>query len=162
MAEKITDLSTGKEVVMLSIYDISRAIGADAVIIDSWRKNDEIVTPPAKFEFQNRSFWNSDDIEAWKALWDNHIAKGLEKSYSRRQLIDLVIAEAKETERFARRSYNRSPSYPKMKAREKVVVLEGLWRFVVGMGNYIEVPKEKRDEYNSLLRLAKGHLNMQQ
>lgn len=162
MSEKMKDLATGEEITLYEMYDVASAIGADSQILRSWMKDSKVKTPAPAWEFNGRPFWRADSLEGWKTLWDNHIAEGLQKAWNKAQLIDLVIAEAKEVERFARYSYNRSRSYPVMEARQKVIALQALWRWVAELGgSQIKPPKAKVDEYRELLKAAKTHLNME-
>lgn len=162
MSERIKDLKTGKEVVMLSLYDVANQVGADNQLLHEWHKSEEVETPAPAWEYSGRPHWKQDSLPAWKTLWENHIAAGLDTAFTKRELIDLALASAKETERFARYSYSRSRSYPKMEARQKVIALQHLWNFVIDLGGRsIAPPKAKVDEYRELLRAAKSHLNME-
>jgi hypothetical protein len=162
MSEKMKDLASGKEITLYELRDVSSLIGADNQILRNWVKDVKVKTPSAAWEFNGRLLWAEDSIKDWKELWDNHIQESLNQEYSKAKLIDLVIAEAVGVERFARYSYNRSRSYPVMEARQKVMNLQALWRFVADLGGaQVKPPKAKVDEYRELLKLAKSHLNME-
>lgn len=153
--------SSNEPIKLMALYDISSALDVSSRQLRDWIDNDEIVTPAPEFRTNSTDYWTPDSLPLWKVLVDKENERIASMSWTKEQLLDLLIEKARQTERVAHNAYSRGRGqYSLSGARLKVVELEGQIEFVTWLGERGLRPAEKREELLKLLRSAKQALNL--
>lgn len=158
--KNLTD-SSSAPIKLMALYDISSELDVSSSQLRKWIEDDEIVTPAPNFMTNSTEYWTPDSLPLWKELVDKENERVASMSWTKEQLLDLLIQKAKLTERIAKSAYNRGRGdYSLSGARLKVVELEGQIEFVTWIGERGLRPAAKREELLVLLRSAKQQLNL--
>lgn len=164
---KNLDSDQPKEIQLLQEYEVASKVRISPQRLRHWIQSSEMDTPKPSFKIGGTSYWTVDTLEAWKVLSDNYFAQRQSKSFTRAELVDFLLAQAKELELSASRAYRRSRYNSIGSVRERITKLEGVYEFVAKLGysedmDFYEAkiiePKEKREEIDKLLALAKQHV----
>jgi hypothetical protein len=160
MSKKI-ESANGTSIVLLTLYDVATRLDSSGYQLRQWIENDQIVTPTPDFKLNSNEYWTEESLPAWKVLVDKENERIASMSWTKEQLLDLLIQKAKITEGIAKAAFNRGRgNYSLSGARLKVVELEGQIEFVTWIGERGLRPAEKREELLKHLRGAKEALSL--
>ena len=144
MPKRITNMESGVEIILYSLYDIASKAGLSQSFLRKVTEDETIETPPPAFAIGSDIYWNKEAIDAFILLAAEDREKDSKISFTKIELVDRAIAEIKQIQMNV--SYQRR----KIDYRESYNQAMAVRDFIKGLSNY-GIPDEKDQEMNKVL-----------
>ncbi len=149
--KKITNMESGVEIELYSLWDIARKTGLNQYKLQEIIDDETTETPKPAFRISDTDYWFADAADEFTKLVQEDREKDLESTFTKAALIEKGKAMIK---RHGLRNYERKIDY-----REAYKYVEGIHDFLVTLTSY-GIPDEQNQEMTKIIRTLRSNAGL--